>query len=105
MQIESNVTPKELSKLLTRLFDRAAEKVRLIKQSWDPSKGTPVFTAAGKYTSKGWTEWTQGFQYGLAILAFDATGERDLLELGRKNTLDRMAAHVTHTGVHDHGFN
>jgi len=28
----------------------------------------------GKYTSRGWTEWTQGFQFGSAILQFDATG-------------------------------
>jgi hypothetical protein len=25
--------------------------------------------------------------------------------LGRRNTIQRMAAHVSHVGVHDHGFN
>src|SRR6185503_6710511 len=54
---------------------------------------------------RGWTEWTQGFQYGLPILAFDATDDRELLEMGRRNTVQRMAPHITHTGVHDHGFN
>jgi hypothetical protein len=105
MQIDSNITPQDLSSSLTRLFDLAGQKVRRIEQTWDSGKGTPVFTVAGKYTSKGWTEWTQGFQYGCAILVFDATGDQELLELGRKNTLQRMAPHVTHTGVHDHGFN
>ena len=38
-------------------------------------------------------------------LTFDATRENDLLELGRRNTVRFMAPHVTHTGVHDHGFN
>ena len=27
------------------------------------------------------------------------------LEMGKKNTVEKMAAHVTHFGVHDHGFN
>src|SRR5687768_735701 len=105
MNIDSSLKPSELSASLTRLFELATKKVRLIDQSWDPAKGTPVFTIDGKYTSRGWTEWTQGFQYGCAILAFDATDDRELLDLGRTNTLDRMAPHVTHTGVHDHGFN
>src|SRR5215204_7084916 len=105
MQIDSTVRPLDLTNQLTHLFGLAATKVRLIEKSWDTSKGTPVFTVEGKYTSRGWTEWTQGFQYGCAILTFDATGDRELLELGRRNTLEHMAAHVTHTGVHDHGFN
>ena len=105
MQIDQKTQPKDLSESLSRLFELAARKVRLLEQSWDSSRGTPVFTVEGKYTTRGWTEWTQGFQYGCAILAFDATGDRELLELGRKNTLEHMAAHVTHTGVHDHGFN
>jgi hypothetical protein len=33
------------------------------------------------------------------------TGEQKFLEIGRKNTVDKMASHVSHTGVHDHGFN
>ncbi len=58
-----------------------------------------------EYGSRGWTEWTQGFQFGSAILQFDATGDASFLEMGRKATVDFMAPHVSHTGVHDHGFN
>jgi unsaturated chondroitin disaccharide hydrolase len=50
-------------------------------------------------------EWTQGFVYGSAILQFDATGDERFLELGRERTRTRMATHVSHIGVHDHGFN
>ena len=57
------------------------------------------------YQSRGWTEWTQGFQFGASLLQFDATGDREFLELGRSRTLERMAPHLTHVGVHDHGFN
>jgi hypothetical protein len=105
MNIDSTLQPQDLTPLLPRVFELAAQKTRLLEQSWDPSRGTPVFTVEGKYTSRGWTEWTQGFQYGMAILGFDATDDRELLEMGRRNTLARMAPHVTHTGVHDHGFN
>ena len=78
---------------------------RSIEQTWEPSSGAPVFTSNGKYTSRGWTEWTQGFQFGSAILQFDATGDAEFLEIGRERTVDLMAPHVSHIGVHDHGFN
>jgi hypothetical protein len=38
-------------------------------------------------------------------LQYDATGEKEFLEYGRSQTLECMAPHVSHTGVHDHGFN
>lgn len=105
MKIENGLRPADLTGSLKRLFDLAGKKMRSLDRSWDAAKGTPVFTVEGKYTTRGWTEWTQGFQYGCAILAFDATGDEELLKLGRERTVKRMAPHVTHTGVHDHGFN
>ncbi len=33
------------------------------------------------------------------------TATRAFLELGRSRTIHRMAPHLTHMGVHDHGFN
>ena len=70
-----------------------------------PADGAPVFTVEGRYQARGWTEWTQGFQFGSAILQFDATDDAAFLELGRSRTVERMAPHLTHVGVHDHGFN
>jgi hypothetical protein len=70
-----------------------------------PELATPVYTVEGTYTARGWTEWTQGFLYGEAILQFDATGDEEALEIGRSLTRDHMAPHLTHEGVHDHGFN
>jgi hypothetical protein len=43
--------------------------------------------------------------FGNALLCFDATGSEELLRVGREGTRQSMAEHVTHTGVHDHGFN
>lgn len=105
MKTDTTITAADLKPQITRLFDVAGKKARMLDNAWDPKKGTPVFTVEGKYATRGWTEWTQGFMYGWPILVFDVTGDKSLLELGRTNTLKHMAPHVTHVGVHDHGFN
>ena len=105
MKIDATLTPAKLQKKVARLFELAGQKIRSIDASWDSAKGMPVFTVRGRYTSRGWTEWTQGFQFGMAFLHFDATGDEDSLRLGREKTLRHMASHVSHIGVHDHGFN
>ncbi len=105
MKINATLTPQKLQKKTNRVFELAGQKIRAIDASWDAAKGTPVFTVKGKYTSRGWTEWTQGFQFGMAFLHFDATGDQEMLRLGREKTVKVMASHVSHVGVHDHGFN
>lgn len=105
IDIDHQLTPQKLEAAARKVFELSAPKIYTLQQRWKESDGTPVFTVAGRYTSRGWTEWTEGFQYGSAILQFDATGDAKMLELGRQGTLRRMATHVTHVGVHDHGFN
>src|SRR5258707_1877439 len=105
LKIDHRLTAKKLVPKLERFFDLSAGKILAIEKTWNPAKGTPVFTVKGRYTSRGWTEWTQGFQFGSALLQFDATGEKKFLEIGRRNTIERMATHDSHVGVHDHGFN
>lgn len=105
IQIDRTLTPAALLPKVEALFTASAKKIRSIEANWSPEKGAPVFTIQGKYTSRGWTEWTQGFQFGGAILQFDATGEKEFLETGRNRTVSLMAPHITHIGVHDHGFN
>jgi unsaturated chondroitin disaccharide hydrolase len=105
MKIDTRLTPGDLASKLVKLWGFSAHKLRSIEKTYDPSKGSPVFTIKGRYTARGWTEWTQGFHYGSAILQFDATGETEFLESARRETVAKMAAHITHFGVHDHGFN
>jgi unsaturated chondroitin disaccharide hydrolase len=105
MKINLKLQPKDLTAKLRRFWQLSADKIQQIEKSYDSSRGSPVFTVRGKYTSRGWTEWTQGFQYGSAILQFDATGEQEFLDLARTATVQQMAPHVSHFGVHDHGFN
>ena len=105
IKIDSKLTAKKLVPQIERLFELSAEKILSIEETTKPGAGTPVFTVKGKYTSRGWTEWTQGFQYGSALLQFDAMADERFLEIGRRGTVERMASHVSHIGVHDHGFN
>lgn len=105
MKIDDNLKPADLAPALERFWTLSGAKIDRIFKEYDFSKGSPVFTVEGKYTTRGWTEWTEGFNYGSAFLQFDATGEGRFAELAKKNTIERMASHVSHTGVHDHGFN
>jgi hypothetical protein len=105
IRLDRHREPGELLASINHLFDLSAAKIRSLEAAWRPHDGAPVFTVEGQYRSRGWTEWTQGFQFGSALLQFDATGEREFLDLGRSRTIERMAPHLTHFGVHDHGFN
>ena len=105
IHLDRHRTPADLLPQIARLFEASARKIRALELRWRPEDGAPAFTVAGRYQSRGWTEWTQGFQFGSALLQFDGTGDVEFLELGRARTVERMAAHLTHAGVHDHGFN
>lgn len=105
MKINKTHSPADLSGKLQRFWQLSDRKINLIEKQYDNTQGSPVFTVNGKYSTRGWTEWTQGFQYGSVLLQFDISGDQKLLEIARKNTMTKMAPHLTHTGVHDHGFN
>ena len=72
IKINRSLNAKKLVPKLERFFDLSGQKILSIEKSWRASKGTPVFTEKGKYTMRGWTEWTQGFQFGSAVLQYDA---------------------------------
>ena len=105
LQINTDLQPADLHENLVPLWELSAKKIRAMHEDPQLQSATPVFTVGGRYQPQGWTEWTQGFQFGCQILQFDATGDETFLEMGRRNTLERMAPHLTHFGVHDHGFN
>jgi unsaturated chondroitin disaccharide hydrolase len=105
IQVDRRRAPRDLLPKIARLFALSASKIRAIEDAWRRDDGAPVFTVDGIYRARGWTEWTRGFQFGSALLQFDATGDAEFLDLGRSRTIERMAPHLTHAGVHDHGFN
>ncbi len=98
-------TIADVAARLPAVWEAGLRATSLLRDSWSPERGTPVYTEAGRYTTRGWTEWTQGFQFGNALYLFEATGEKAMLEYGRRATVEEMAHHLTHIGVHDHGFN
>jgi len=105
IQINYDLTPASLQPALNQLFQLSGEKIHRLQNRWNSAHGTPVFTVKGEYTSRGWTEWTQGFQFGAALYQYEVTRDEAFLDIGRRNTVDFMASHITHIGVHDHGFN
>jgi unsaturated chondroitin disaccharide hydrolase len=105
MKIDSTLKADDLQLSIDHFWKISGQKIKSIEKKFDTTQGAPVFTVNGKYTTRGWTEWTQGFQFGSALLHYDATGEKEFLNIGKKNTVEKMAPHITHEGVHDHGFN
>ena len=105
IKIDETLRAVDLKPQVEALWAASRVKLESIETEVDVSMGAPVFTEDGRYTSRGWTEWTQGFQYGSLLLQFDATDDAWSWQAGREGTHSRMAPHVSHVGVHDHGFN
>lgn len=105
MKINKDIKPSDLELLIKNMWQLSGEKIMDLHLNYNEGLGAPVFTVKGKYTTRGWTEWTQGFQYGSAILQFEATKDEVFLQIGKEKVLKNMAPHLTHIGVHDHGFN
>ena len=79
IKINFELKAEDLTHKLKNFWELSGEKIQLIEKYYDESKGSPVFTQNGKYSTRGWTEWTQGFQFGSAILQYDVTGEKAFL--------------------------
>jgi unsaturated chondroitin disaccharide hydrolase len=105
LKVDLDLRAADLLPGLDRLWAASAPKILAVEAAWPAGSGAPVFTVEGRYSARGWTEWTEGFQVGSALLQFDATGDGRFLELGTAGTWARMKPHLTHIGVHDHGFN
>ena len=105
MDVDRSIVAQDILPAVNSFFDLAGEKILGLTRTWDPAQGSPVFTVNGQYTSRGWTDWTQGFMFGNALYQYDACGDETFLELGRNGTINHMDTHVGHMGVHDHGFN
>jgi len=105
MKIDFDLQADQMNNALQQFWSLSGEKILMLENEYDQKQGSPVFTINGKYSTRGWTEWTQGFQFGSSILQYDASGDDQFLKIGKENTVRYMAPHISHTGVHDHGFN
>jgi len=61
MFVDYNLKPEYLKGKHDRFWDLSGEKILKIETEYGQFSGAPVFTVNGKYTARGWTEWTQGF--------------------------------------------
>jgi unsaturated chondroitin disaccharide hydrolase len=103
VRIDNDITLSELSRDFANFWAVSGQKIRSV-QDYDLRGGAPVFTVAGRYQARGWTDWTLGFFYGSALLQFDATNDETYLRFAQQGIRQHMEAHLTHVGVHDHGF-
>ena len=87
IRCDTSLTAAALAPLVRRAAALAVDKARLLRRSWEPSRGTPVFTVSGRYTSRGWTEWTQGFQFGSPSCSSTPPATSDFLGIGRPSTV------------------
>ena len=71
MKIDNALKPSDLLPAIGRMWQASAAKIDSIEKTMDRSKGAPVHTVAGRYAPRGWTDWTQGFEFGSAVLQFD----------------------------------
>ena len=99
IDLSENRTAAGLMPKIERLWTLSAAKIPAVEAFFDAAHGAPVFTVEGRYTARGWTEWTQGFQFGSALLQFDATGDAAFLEAGRTATVERMAPQYARSRV------
>ena len=68
IDLDSAPTFDSLKPKLDQFFGLAKQKVESIDREYDDAKGSPVFTVGGKYTTRGWTEWTEEeLRSGLAM--------------------------------------
>lgn len=105
MNIRLDLEPRHLSDKIDKLWSLSATKLKSMSASLKDTQGSPVVTVKGVYTRRSWTDWTQGFQFGSELFQFNATGDTSFLELAIENIKTKMTSHVSHFGVHDHGFN
>ncbi|MBI5648056.1 MAG: glycosyl hydrolase [Ignavibacteriae bacterium] len=104
MIVDMVIRAEDLRGKAARVFACSEDRLRALLDRWDVHRGAPVITAGGVYQPRGWTEWTLGFHFGSALLHAEATGNTDFLARGKAGTYAHMTSHLTHAGIHDHGF-
>ena len=105
MQVDSQIKVNDLEPKIGQLSTVSGQKIKSLTSQIDGKSGSPVVTVNGIYQPRSWTDWTQGFQYGSELLQFELTEDQYFLDLAVGHIRENMTHHVSHFGVHDHGFN
>lgn len=68
IRIDHTLTPRRLLPKLERFWRLSGEKILRIAAEYDPAAGASVLRGRGRYTSRGWAEWMQGFRFGAVAI-------------------------------------
>ena len=104
MTIDPQITATSLTSAITRVFELASKKIRAIESTWDPSRARLSLPLKANTPHAAGPNGPR-VSVRLRLTCLRCHRRSELFELGRRNTIERMAPHITHTGVHDHGFN
>ena len=103
LEIDKSLKYSDLTEQIDHLWNLSGEKILSIENNYDHTKGAQFSHLLVNILPEVGQNGLR-VEYGSAALQFEATKDEQFLEIA-KNTLEKMAPHVTHFGVHDHGFN
>ncbi len=100
------LTPTALLRNLDTLFSASAAKIEATEAAWRPEDGVARLHRRGPLARPRLDRVDAGLPVRLGAAAVrrhrrDATSSSS----GARARVERMAPHLTHVGVHDHGFN
>ena len=105
IDISTAPQPAALLPKLHRLFDLSTAKVRSLESKWRPESARRCSPLAGNTPAAAGRSGRRASSSAARFCSSMPPAKREFLEIGRERTVDVMAPHVTHIGVHDHGFN
>jgi len=56
ISINKTLKPSDLQTKLKQFWNLSGQKIMDLDKNYDVSKGSPVFTVKGKYSTRGWTD-------------------------------------------------
>ena len=99
-------SPGDVRASIARLFDVSAAKIDALEARWRPERRRARSSPSrASIVRAGGRSGRRDFSSARRCCSSTPPANRAFLELGRSRTCERMASHLTHVGVHDHGFN
>lgn len=84
MRIDTQITPEQLTLSAQRVISLAAEKsIGIGIKPGMPHMCAPVFTAEGKYSTRGGPSGRMASSSGSPLLVYEVTAQPEFLAIGR----------------------
>ena len=106
MRIDEALRPADLRPAIDRMWEISAEQDPLAREDLERRRtARPSSRCAGATPPAAGPTGRRASSSARRCCSSTPPATRAFLELGRERTFERMAPHLTHMGVHDHGFN